>query len=232
MELHRLPVRTSDAAGNMAVDFLLFQRYPQPEAVRFRHYGWRRPAFTFGYAQKIEFVRSRLPAGEAFDLARRATGGGLVDHREDWTYALVLPRQHPLWDRPGPAIYHAVHDALAAALNALGASVRLQRVEPEVAPGVCFERPEIDDVVRELDGRKVAGAALKRGKHGLLLQGSIWRPLLPEIADWSALEEKFPRVLGTALGCTITEPGWPAFAPEEEEILVEQYASADWTEAR
>lgn len=232
MEFHLLPTRTADAAGNMAVDFLLLQRYPHaPAAVRYRHYDWRRPAFTFGYAQKIAFVRARLPQDESLDITRRASGGGLVDHREDWTYALVLPREHPLWARPGPVVYHAVHEALAGALNATGADVTLQRAEPETAPGVCFERPEIDDVVRRRDGVKVAGAAIKRGKHGILLQGSIWRQFAGPV-DWDALEERLPATLARALECTLTEPGWPEFDPDEEQALIDRYASSEWIEAR
>lgn len=231
MEFHRLPTRTADAAGNMAIDFLLLQHYPDMTAVRYRHYDWRRPAFTFGYAQKIAFVRARLPADEPLDIARRATGGGLVDHREDWTYALVLPRAHPLWDRPGPVTYEAVHEAIATTLNALGAQVRLQRVEPETAPGVCFERPEVGDVVRVADGVKVAGAALKRSKHGLLLQGSIWKPFAGAL-DWDLFEQRLAPELAHALHASLRESGWPAFDPEHEQALVDQYSSAEWQELR
>ena len=96
MNLEVLPVRTAGAAENMALDFLLLQRHPGPALARFRHYGWRSEAFTFGYSQKIAAVRGRLPAGGPFDLCRRPTGGGVVDHREDWTYTLVIPRGHAL----------------------------------------------------------------------------------------------------------------------------------------
>lgn len=231
MEFHLLPTRTADAAGNMAVDFLLLQRYARGDAVRYRHYDWRRPAFTFGYGQPIAFVRSRLPANETLDLTRRATGGGIVDHREDWTYALVIPREHPLWDRPGPTIYRAVHAALAEALNACGAEVALQRSEPGTAAGVCFERPEVDDVIRMGDGRKVAGAALKRNKRGVLLQGSISRALAGAVA-WDGFEERLPQTFARALEATLTEPGWPDFDPDEEQALVDQYASSEWIESR
>ena len=98
MRLDLLPFRLGGAAENMAVDFLLLQRYPAADAARFRSYGWHRPAFTFGYSQALDFVRTQLPAGETPDLCRRPTGGGVVDHREDWTYALVIPRGHPLED--------------------------------------------------------------------------------------------------------------------------------------
>jgi lipoate-protein ligase A len=232
MHLHVLPERASDAAGNMAVDFLLLQRYAPADVARFRHYTWRSAAFTFGYAQRIADVRADLPAGEPIDLTRRATGGGLVDHRADWTYALVLPRVHPLFQRPGPVIYQAVHEALATALGALGARVALARVEPDEARGVCFARAEIHDLVHLEDDRKVAGAALKRGKHGILLQGSVARRAAREITDWAPLAETFSRALGAALELMVVPQGWPEFDPEEEEILTARYASAEWIEQR
>ena len=60
MTLHLLPTRTAGAAENMAVDFLLLQRYPAATFPRFRHYQWSRPAFTFGYSQKIDDVRNMI----------------------------------------------------------------------------------------------------------------------------------------------------------------------------
>src|SRR4051812_9558104 len=116
MVLHVLPTRTAGAAENMAVDFLLLQRYPQPIAPRLRHYDWRAPAFTFGYSQKIGFVREQLPADVSFDLCRRPTGGGVVDHREDWTYALVIPRGHPLEELRATQSYRTIHEAIAESL--------------------------------------------------------------------------------------------------------------------
>lgn len=231
MELHVLPVRAADAAGNMAIDFLLFRRAADPWAVRFRHYEWRRPAFTFGYAQKIAFIRTCLPPDEAIDLTRRATGGGLVDHREDWTYALVLPRGTSVEDQPGPAIYRTVHQALADALNALGADVRLENRRPDQAAGICFARAEIDDLVCQATERKVAGAAMKRAKTGVLLQGSIWKPFAPTV-DWDALQENFPTLLARTMNAEASATGWPDFDPDEEEALVSQYAAPEWIERR
>src|SRR6185369_5061730 len=181
MSLHVLPTRSAGAAENMATDFLLLQRYPDAVAPRFRHYDWHRPAFTFGYAQKIAFVRSQLRTDETFDLCRRPTGGGIVDHRDDWTYALVIPRGHPLEDLRATQSYREVHEALATALRAQDVPAVTKQVrdpaESEPGPaGVCFQRAEVFDVVHERSGEKIAGAAQKRNKHGLLFQGSIWRP--------------------------------------------------------
>ena len=217
----------------MAVDFLLLQRYPEPAAVRFRHYDWRRPAFTFGYSQKIAEVRAALPAGETLELCRRATGGGIVDHRHDWTYALVVPRGHPLEEARATDAYRAVHQALADALAALGQPVELARecAPCEDGPKVCFTRAEVHDVVHRPTGAKVAGAAMKRNKHGLLLQGSIEKtPLGP--VDWDAFAADFTSRLATALGAEAHETPWPDLNDDEVTALTDQYSTPEWIEYR
>jgi len=235
MTLHLLPTRTGGAAENMALDFLLLQRYPQANAARFRHYEWHRPAFTFGLSQSLEFVRAQLPTGENFDLCRRPTGGGVVDHRDDWTYTLVIPRGHPLEAERATQSYRSVHACLADALRALGAPVVLkERPIDETAstlPGVCFQRAEVFDVLNEHTGDKVAGAAQKRNKNGLLLQGSIWMPAAGAV-DWAAFAEKFSSALAAALGAGMEPAPWPEFADGEVEALIEQYSSPEWMEYR
>jgi lipoyl(octanoyl) transferase len=239
MNLHLLPTHTAGAVENMAVDFLLLQRYPEPEAPRFRHYEWRGPAFTFGYAQKIAFVREQLPPGETFDLCRRPTGGGIVDHREDWTYALVIPRGHPLEEQRATQSYRAVHEALANALRTLNVAAITKRTEDAAADednrdaGVCFQRAELFDVVHEKTGAKIAGAAQKRNKHGLLFQGSVWRPSVGNAAvDWDEFQDRFTAELAKALGATPQITPWPEFNDGEVEGLTEQYSSPDWIEYR
>ena len=233
MILHLLPTRTGGAAENMALDFLLLQRYPDATAARFRHYEWRAPAFTFGLSQPLEFVRAQLPAGH-FDLCRRPTGGGVVDHREDWTYTLVIPRGHPLEAERATHSYRVVHAVMAEALCALGAPVVLKEHRDENAgslPGVCFQKPEIYDVLNERTGEKVAGAAQKRNKHGLLMQGSIWKPAAGPL-DWDAFAEKFAAGLAGALGVELQPSPWPEFADGEVEALIEHYSSPEWMESR
>ena len=235
MSLEILPARTGSAAENMATDFLLLQRYPHAAAPRFRHYAWRRPAFTFGYAQKIAFVREQLPADAHFDLCRRATGGGIVDHRDDWTYALVIPRGHPLEELRASQSYRAVHEALAAALRAQGAAAELSAPKAEAetgAAGVCFERAEVFDVVRADTGAKIAGAAQKRNKHGLLFQGSIAKAATGATIDWEAFGDEFIAKLATALGAEAKPTPWPDFNEAEVEGLTDQYSTPEWNEQR
>ena len=230
MNLELLPTRTAGAAENMATDFLLLQRYPNSTAPRFRHYEWRAPAFTFGYAQKLAFVQSQLPPGEHFDLCRRPTGGGIVDHREDWTYALVIPRGHPLEDIRATQSYRSVHEALATALRAQNVPAVTKTAAPaaEEGTGVCFQRAEIHDVVDANTGAKIAGAAQKRTKHGLLFQGSIWRPAAGSAVDWDLFSEAFVAQLATALDVPAELIPWPDFDPDELSGLSEQYSSPEW----
>jgi lipoate-protein ligase A len=236
-----LPVRTADAAGNMATDFLLLQRYPRPGAARFRHYGWRGLSWTFGYSQRWDWVRARVPAAVR-DLCRRPTGGGLVDHSADWTYALVLPRGSVLAEARAVESYRAVHEALAEALGAQGVPAVVKTAcEPPAAmagapegeggggSGVCFGRAELFDLVHRDTGAKIAGAAQKRAKPGLLLQGSVWLPACGAVGaiDGERLQEDFATALAQRLGVERAFPGWPEW-DEEEAMLAERYASEEW----
>jgi lipoate-protein ligase A len=240
MILEVLPERTGGAAENMAADFMLLQRYPREGVARYRHYGWRSASFTFGYSQKIAFVRSQLPPDEAFDLCRRPTGGGIVDHRDDWTYCLVIPRGHPLEEARASQSYREIHEALAAALKAVGVPVSLKPVaappagdEPGGPAGVCFQRSEIFDVIHSGTGAKIAGGAQKRNKRGLLFQGSVWKPAAGgSVVDWEGLGEAFVARLATTLEAAAVATPWPEFSENEAEGLVERYSSPEWMESR
>jgi lipoate-protein ligase A len=249
VKLHVLPVRTGAAAENMALDFLLLQRYPEPAAPRFRHYEWRTPAFTFGYSQKIEFVCANLPpeaSAKGGDLCRRPTGGGIVDHRHDWTYSLVLPRGHALYDERAAQSYRMVHECLTAALDALGqpAAVKtecdkVERADPGALsgeascgqaaplPGICFQRAELYDVVHPATGGKIAGAAQKRNKHGLLFQGSIEKSAVGPV-DWEEFSARFVAALASALRAEAQETPWPDLNEDEVSGLTEQYSAPEW----
>jgi lipoyl(octanoyl) transferase len=244
MKLHLLPTRSAGAAENMALDFLLLQRYPDAESARFRHYEWRRPAFTFGYSQKLQFVRATIEgsapnkagstAPGSYDLCRRPTGGGLVDHRQDWTYSLVIPRGHSLEAERAAASYRAIHVCLVAGLRAQGVEARLQPPNEGTGEieGICFQRAEVHDVIHAATGEKIAGAAQKRNKRGLLFQGSIWQPAAGVAVDWEKFGEDFAAGLAAALGLAAERTPWPDLNEDEVSGLAEKYASPEWLESR
>lgn len=161
----------------MSIDEALVETATIP-TIRF--YGWRSPALSFGYFGKFSDVA--IYAAE-HDLVRRWTGGGTVFHGYDLTYSIVVPASDPAFDESSIAIYEKVHCALADALNEIGeravvaggvdpGGVALSKHAAVSASGYnCFANPVRADVM--MDGRKVAGAAQRRTRRGLLQQGSI-----------------------------------------------------------
>ena len=235
MRLHLLPSRQGSAAENMAADFLLLQRYPDSGDARFRHYSWHRPSYTFGFSQKIVWVREQLAGREPYDLCRRPTGGGVVDHTDDWTYALVIPRGHALEEQRATESYRIIHAEIASALCGQGVPAVLKKPDPTASvtgPGLCYEQAEIHDVILSTTGSKIAGAAQKRNKHGLLFQGYISRTLSGVSVDWELFEESFTSGLAAALHLEALQVPWPEFREGEFEGLMEQYSTPEWLEYR
>jgi lipoate-protein ligase A len=153
------------AALNMAIDEALLEHATAP-SIRF--YKWDHPALSFGYFGKFTDVANH--AGQR-DLARRWTGGGIVFHGNDLTYSIVIPPTEPAFSESSTSIYEKIHDAIRAAFAANGQRVELAaNVAPKISDS-CFANPVRADVI--LNGHKVAGAAQRLTRRGLLQQGSI-----------------------------------------------------------
>lgn len=152
------------AAWNMAMDEALLELAQEPVL---RTYGWQLPALSFGCFVPLQEVKAMASARE---LVRRCTGGGIVVHGTDWTYSLVVPHGEWLAQAPAGASYFHIHQALARALEAGGVAVGLL-ADGQGRNGPCFAEPVRHDLV--LHGRKVAGAAQRRSRRGLLHQGSL-----------------------------------------------------------
>lgn len=149
----------------MAIDEWLFETRQRP---LLRIYGWKGSWGSIGYFGKIYEAREAIPG---VGWVRRWTGGGIVDHRADWTYSLIVPRGHGLAEMKGGKGYKAIHDAVA---RVLGNEAGLAAPRESPGGGLCFRNAVEHDVV-DRTGTKLAGAAQRRGKRGLLHQGSISR---------------------------------------------------------
>ncbi|MDB6154727.1 MAG: lplA [Chthoniobacteraceae bacterium] len=130
-----------------------------------RIYRWERAAVSFGYFSKFQEVAAAWPGRE---LVRRWTGGGMVPHGEDLTYTLIVPQDCPVFAMGALESYRLIHECIA---NLLGSAGVLAEAAAEKVSDACFENPARHDVLYA--GRKVAGAAQRRTKFGLLHQGSI-----------------------------------------------------------
>jgi lipoyl(octanoyl) transferase len=156
------------AAENMAIDEALLELSAAIGNPVLRFYGWLESAATFGYSQKYADVAHWTPLRP---LIRRPTGGGLVAHDRDWTYSLVFPPSHPWYALKAWDSYQRVHAWIGAAFNAIGFATSLSPREQKEEHGQCFVGAEKFDLL--CDSRKIAGAAQRRNRHGLLIQGSV-----------------------------------------------------------
>ena len=91
-EWYWLDSSTGDAPANMAWDEALLEAAAELGRPVLRTYAWATPAATFGYFQRHADIAAWTPLRP---LIRRPTGGGLVSHAADWTYAIVVPPRHP-----------------------------------------------------------------------------------------------------------------------------------------
>ena len=184
-----------NAAFNMALDETLLEASAHIGKPVLRFYGWTEPAATFGYFQKcadVEHVTLLRP------LIRRPTGGGIVPHDADWTYCLAFPPNHEWHSLKAEESYRRVHEWIRSAFAKLN-------VIAELAPGckkpVQIGRSQGDETHSKKNsqrllssspteqcfigytkfdllwnGKKIAGAAQRRNKLGLLVQGSVQPP--------------------------------------------------------
>jgi lipoyl(octanoyl) transferase len=160
------------AALNMAVDEALLAEAAVPVL---RFYRWRQPSISFGYFGLYAEVAGQSDERE---IVRRWTGGGIVPHGDDLTYSVIIPASHPFFARSSPEIYAALHDAIRRALEANGVDAFLaDSAAPKVSES-CFANAVRADLMS--DGQKIAGAAHRRSRAGLLHQGSIQQRDLPE----------------------------------------------------
>jgi lipoyl(octanoyl) transferase len=233
------------AAMNMAIDEALLETAIVP-TIRFYH--WHSAALSFGYFGKFSDVA--IYATER-DLVRRWTGGGIVFHGEDLTYSIVIPASDPVFDESSIGIYEKIHRALCGALAADGQDAELASVavlcerrksrkgDLQIAQRRtgdrrsldtaicdrgynCFANPVRADVM--MNGRKIAGAAQRRTRRGLLQQGSI-----QGLGMNTDLAQKFAQALS---------PNCSEFEVNEEiyrrarELAQQKYGTESWLRKR
>ena len=150
----------------MAVDEWLMEISEVPVL---RVYGWQGEWGSLGYFGELARAKE---AFSGLQWVRRCTGGGVVDHRNDWTYSLVVPEKFEVARWKSGQSYRAIHEVLAEVLAMESRDKTLLAGANSTSGGVCFEHPVEFDVIGSA-GEKIAGAAQRRCKQGLLHQGSI-----------------------------------------------------------
>lgn len=203
---------------NMAVDQAWLEYGNLPVL---RVYGWDQPTVTLGYAQSLPKLQDALPG---WPVVRRWTGGGVVLHQEDYTYSVIVPAGHPWAQTPAVESYRRIHGSLAAALVRHGlAGCRLATQEDVVEAPFCFVAPAVHDVIR--GPVKVAGAGQRRGRLGLLHQGSVQQVRVkPDFwQEWAA----------HLAGNVLTAESLPAeVLARADELEAARYSLPEWVAER
>ncbi len=168
-----------DAAFNMALDEAMLETVSRLGSPMLRFYSWTQPAATFGYFQHFAEIERTTPLRP---LIRRPTGGGFVPHDADWTYSLAFPAGHEWHSLRAEESYRRVHEWIHHAFTRLGVQTELAPCCKKTVPGQCFVGHEKSDLLWH--GKKIAGAAQRRNKLGLLIQGSVQPPLSLQRSTW------------------------------------------------
>ncbi|MEP6603871.1 MAG: hypothetical protein ABJB69_07985 [Spartobacteria bacterium] len=200
------------AAMNMALDEALLDTATAP-SIRF--YRWDHPALSFGYFGKFADAIDH----NGRDYARRWTGGGIVLHGEDLTYAIVIPANDAAFAESPMSIYEKTHRAIQ---SAIGAEAQLAAKESPKISESCFANAVRADVM--MYGRKIAGAAQRRTRRGLLQQGSIQHvDLAQDFAD---------RFAGGLSGNCKVQRIDAELLSRAREIATQKYGSQEWLRRR
>lgn len=214
------------SAYNMALDEALLEAMPRLNRPVLRFYGWHEPAATFGYFQHFSEVERLTPLRP---LIRRPTGGGIVPHENDWTYSVAIPTTHEWYEATAVESYRRIHDWIRAAFAQLGMITELAPVAIKTLPGQCFVGCERYDLL--LTGRKIAGAAQRRRRDGLLIQGSLQCPEnLPSRSRWELAMCRIGSLQGGIL--------WVATGPDLETraradaLAADKYSQAGYNARR
>jgi lipoate-protein ligase A len=215
-----------DAAFNMALDEALLEAMPRLRQPVLRFYGWTEPAATFGYFQKFSEVER---ATMLRPLIRRPTGGGIVPHDADWTYSAAFPPGHEWHSLKAEESYRRIHDWLRLAFAEMKVETELAPCCKKTLPGQCFVGHEKFDLLWH--GKKIAGAAQRRNKLGLLIQGSVQPPPGPlKRGDWeSAMCAVARNVFTVQWTEAVPDAGLAALA---EKLALEKYSQRSYNTKR
>lgn len=144
-------------------------------------YEWSVPSLTYGYFISPEhYLCMDALKRLGIHAARRPTGGGIIFHLFDLAFSLIVPNVHPLLSTTTLDNYRWINRLVSAAVvQSSSGRVTPQLLQSEIVEAdgsdarrkFCMAKPTVFDLL--VDGKKVGGAAQRRGKNGLLHQGSL-----------------------------------------------------------
>jgi lipoate-protein ligase A len=168
-----------DGASNMAIDEALLESFdPDRSTPVLRLYGWNPPALSFGRFQDAGKVLDleRCRADEV-TMVQRITGGGVIYHADELTYAIVCAPQHLPGETTVKESFRFLTGFLLTFYRELGLPAAYAADVPEDRSRLgertpfCFAGRESYDIL--IDGRKIGGNAQRRLRKAVFQHGSI-----------------------------------------------------------
>ena len=162
-----------NAPLNMAIDESVQMHYLQNAAPpTLRVFRWSQPSISLGRFQSVEReILSDICEQQGIAVVRRPTGGRAVYHRDEFTYSIVIGKNHGV-PAGVVAAYAYLAQGLLAALNMLGVRAELSDERVSKYPSAaCFASSTQADLTS--GGFKLVGSAQVWKDDALLQQGSL-----------------------------------------------------------
>ncbi|MFZ4772665.1 MAG: lipoyl protein ligase domain-containing protein [Chlamydiia bacterium] len=153
------------AQENMDLDKALLE---QGVGAYLEFHQWKGPSFTYGY-----FVDPEKEFFEGVDVGRRVTGGGILYHGGDLSFALCFPEGHVLGDTDTLVVYQKLNELVGRAIQDLHPCHLGKKMGEQFSfqePFCMAKATEYDLIVGQ---KKVLGCAIRRKKGRILYHCSI-----------------------------------------------------------
>jgi lipoate-protein ligase A len=211
------------AADNMMRDQKLLESLEQNPRPILHLYDWKQPSATYGYfSDPQRFLNPQSIEVRQLQLAKRPTGGGIIFHQYDMAFSFLLPANHSSFSLNTLANYQLINDIVSYVTRPFVSTQpqlqdREKQSQKDPLCSFCMAAVTIYDVIAE--GKKIAGSAQRKTKHGFLHQGSICLITPPD----DFLYDIF--LPGTPFAAAMKENSYPLLKQASESDITEVKAS-------
>ena len=172
------------------------------------------PEITFGYGQKADLKGDET--GSSIDSITRRPTGAVSYGMAQILPTVWLPRGCRAEQMPPMQFYGFIHEKWAEALQKQGIGCSLmpcpQQSKSNI-PGDCFKEPVGRDLMDSSGKIKLGGAAMKRTRSGMLLQGTLELGEWPEL-NHSEIKTRFLYLFTEDISEELCPKQWPRDSKE------------------
>lgn len=155
-------IEVLDGCENMQKDHENFLRVEEGGGPFFRIYLWKKPVISLGFHQE--------PRDFPVDVVKRPTGGGALLHGWDISFSVADVKE--MWGKSPKKIYLRLMGLLKESLEGLGLSLGISNYGGSYGEYFCIFQPTFGEITHR--GKKLVACAMRMGKRGFLLHGSLF----------------------------------------------------------